>query len=199
LDPVELEACKRELRRAARAAAPGDRSDQARRCLERLLARPELRGPGAIALYASIGDEVPVESAFPALRERGWRVLFPRVEGAELALSEAEPAGLAVARLAPGLREPPAGRPAVPVGQVDAFVVPGLLFARDGTRLGRGAGYYDRLLRRARPGALRIGICYADRVRDSLPRAPHDVPVDLVVTDQAVFHCPASAGPEGSG
>jgi 5-formyltetrahydrofolate cyclo-ligase len=79
----------------------------------------------------------------------------------------------------------------VPASRIDVFAVPGLLFARDGIRLGRGWGYYDRLLSRARPDALRIGICYSDRVRDALPSAAHDVPVRLLVTDAAVLHCPA--------
>jgi 5-formyltetrahydrofolate cyclo-ligase len=125
-------------------------------------------------------------------------VLFPRIEDEGLALCEAHPDELVVVRPAGGLREPSGSRPGLAIAQIDVFVVPGLLFARDGTRLGRGAGHYDRLLRAARPGAARIGICYADRIRDSLPRAAHDISVDLVVTDQAVFHCPASSVPEGS-
>lgn len=199
MDPGELEASKRELRRSARQAAPVDRGEQADRCLERLLGLPQLRGPGTLALYASFADEVPVERVFSALRARGWRVLFPRVGTQLLEFCEAGPGELVPARAPAGLREPPRERAAVPLVEIDVFVVPGLLFALDGTRLGRGAGHYDRLLQRARPGALRIGICYADRVRDALPSAPHDVPVHLVVTDQGAFHCPAIAGSERSG
>ncbi|HXZ85483.1 MAG TPA: 5-formyltetrahydrofolate cyclo-ligase [Myxococcota bacterium] len=191
-----LELRKRELRAEARVHAASDRGPQAARCLEALLGLPRLAGPGTLALYASQGDEVPVERAVPLLRARGWRVVFPRIEGDQLALGAAEPGELVAGRF--GMREPPPAAPEVGVERVDVFVVPGLLFARDGTRLGRGAGHYDRLLARARADALRIGICYSDRVRDALPSAPHDVPVQLLVTDRGVLRCRAPADAEES-
>jgi 5-formyltetrahydrofolate cyclo-ligase len=191
-----LEARKRELREQARAQVGRSREPQAERCLANLLGVPQLAGPGVVALYAAVGDEVPVERVFPELRARGFRVVFPRVEAAELVLCEATPHELS--RGISGLREPPASAPRLPVREVDVLVVPGLLFARDGTRLGRGTGHYDRLLARARTDAVRIGICYADRVRDALPSAPHDVPVHLLVADHAVLDCRAPADPEES-
>jgi 5-formyltetrahydrofolate cyclo-ligase len=196
LELPALEARKRELREQARALAGGSREAQARLCLASLLGIPRLSRPGVIALYAAVGDEVPVERAYPRLRARGFRVVFPRVEAAELALCQAAPDELIRGRS--GLREPPAAAQRVAVLEADVFVVPGLLFARDGTRLGRGTGHYDRLLARARADALRIGICYADRVRDALPCAPHDVPVHLLVADHAVLDCRAPADPEES-
>jgi 5-formyltetrahydrofolate cyclo-ligase len=173
-----------------------DREPQARQCLASLLALPELAGPGVIALYAFLPDEVPVEPAFPELRARRWRVAFPRIEGTDLALCDAAPHELVPGRF--GVREAPAAAQRIEVSQVDVFAVPGLLFAPDGTRLGRGWGYYDRMLARARADALRIGICYSDRVRDGLPSAPHDVPVHLLVTDRAVLRCRAPADAEES-
>lgn len=193
MDSAAVEAAKRALRHEARALG-GDRSAEAARCLDKLLALPGLRGSGTVALYASVGDEVPVERCAAPLRSRGWRVLFPRIRVRELELCEAQLDELVAASSRPSLREPPRERLPVEIGDVDVFLIPGLLFARDGTRLGRGSGHYDRLLGRARPGAPRIGICYADRVRDALPSAPHDVPVDLIVTDRDVLDCPAMAG-----
>jgi 5-formyltetrahydrofolate cyclo-ligase len=115
------------------------------------------------------------------------------MEGAELRLCEVAPHALLPGRS--GVREPPADAPGLDVAELDALAVPGMLFAPDGTRLGRGSGHYDRMLARVRPDALRIGICYSDRVRDALPSAPHDVPVHLLVTDRAVHRCrpPADA------
>jgi 5-formyltetrahydrofolate cyclo-ligase len=196
LDLSALEARKRELREQARVPTGRSREPQARLCLASLLGVPQLSGPGVIALYAAVGDEVPVERVFPELRARGFRAVFPRVEAAELALCEASPHELSRGRS--GLREPPASAPRLLLHELDVLVVPGLLFARDGTRLGRGTGHYDRLLARVRPDAVRIGICYADRVRDALPSAPHDVPVHLLVTDHAVLDCRAPADPEES-
>jgi 5-formyltetrahydrofolate cyclo-ligase len=197
LDPSALEARKRALRAAARALPGADREPLARRCLANLLGLPELAGPRAVALYAAIADEVPAERAYAELRERGCRVVFPRVEGAALALCECAVGDLV--RGVSGLREPPPGARIVEVRELDALVVPGLLFARDGTRLGRGAGHYDRLLAAARPDATRIGICYADRVRDALPSTAHDVPVQILVLDRCVIRCPAPADGEMPG
>ncbi|WP_456600636.1 5-formyltetrahydrofolate cyclo-ligase, partial [Blastococcus sp. SYSU DS0616] len=54
--------------------------------------------------------------------------------------------------------------------------------ARDGTRLGRGGGYYDRALRHARPEAVLVAVVFDDELVDRLPREPHDVRVTAVVT-----------------
>jgi 5-formyltetrahydrofolate cyclo-ligase len=189
-----LAAHKRALRAEARALVPANRETQTRACLAALLALPELRGPGCMAAYAAMGDEVPLERVLGDLRGRGWRVVFPRLEGESLALHE-----VGLAELVPGaygLREPAAGTPRVASREVDVFLIPGLLFARDGTRLGRGSGHYDRLLADVRRDALRIGICYAERVRDALPSAPHDEPVHLLVMDRGVLRCRAPADAE---
>lgn len=85
-----------------------------------------------------------------------------------------------------GIREPEQDSIRVPVEEIDAFLVPGLMFDRNCRRLGRGGGHYDRLLGRARVGAASIGICYAEHVVDELPEDPWDVAMDLVVTDRFV-------------
>jgi 5-formyltetrahydrofolate cyclo-ligase len=179
---------KQELRQQARAqpaprAPAGDESPCAR-----VLA---LLGPGEgegrwIALYAALPGEIPLESLLGPLRERGWRTAFPRVEADGLALYEATD----VAQLAPGYRgilEPPPAGPPIEPERISVFVIPALLLGRDGSRLGRGGGFYDRLLARARPEALRIGVCYSDRVRPRLPVDPWDEPVDVIVTERELL------------
>ena len=54
--------------------------------------------------------------------------------------------------------------------------------ARDGVRLGRGGGYYDRALRHARPGAVLVAVVFDDEFVDGLPAEPHDRRVGAVVT-----------------
>ena len=61
------------------------------------------------------------------------------------------------------------------------WLVPGLGFARNGERLGRGAGYYDRLL--AGSNALKLGLSYEKRVFDWLPAEEHDVRMDYLLTE----------------
>ena len=85
-----------------------------------------------------------------------------------------------------GFSQPAAGASEVPLDEVDVVLVPGLAFDRSGTRLGRGAGYYDELLARLPPGALRVGVTPAALVVDRLPRADHDVPMTHLATEAGV-------------
>jgi len=81
------------------------------------------------------------------------------------------------------LAEAPLVRPE----EVDLFLVPGLAFTAAGRRLGRGGGFYDRLLPQRRPQSTAIGICYALQVRDDLPIESHDQDVDAVVTEHGLL------------
>jgi 5-formyltetrahydrofolate cyclo-ligase len=64
----------------------------------------------------------------------------------------------------------------------DLVLVPGLAFTRDGHRLGRGGGFYDRLLAGRAKEAVKIGICFELQLVESLPVEPHDIVLDLVVS-----------------
>jgi 5-formyltetrahydrofolate cyclo-ligase len=70
--------------------------------------------------------------------------------------------------------------------KVDLALIPALAFDREGNRLGRGKGYYDRLM--GRPGfwALRIGIVTERFLMPGIPTEPHDIGMDLVVTESAL-------------
>lgn len=70
---------------------------------------------------------------------------------------------------------------------VAVVLVPGRVFDRDGYRLGRGGGHYDRLLPRLRPGVPVIGITCTARIVDELPREPHDRPMTHLATETTLF------------
>lgn len=142
-----------------------------------------------VAFYAAIADEVPLEELAILMRETGTRTVYPVQLGTEIALAEAAEAGSL--QIGPhGVLEPARDAPRIDAADVDAFLVPGLLFDRACRRLGRGGGHYDRLLARAREDATLIGICYADRVVEELPEDPWDIAMDFVVTDRFVVERP---------
>lgn len=73
--------------------------------------------------------------------------------------------------------------------ELDLILVPGVGFDRQGHRMGNGQGYYDRLLEKVRPDCSLIALCYESQMFDDIPVAPHDVLMDKVITEAAVYEC----------
>jgi 5-formyltetrahydrofolate cyclo-ligase len=69
----------------------------------------------------------------------------------------------------------------------DLIFVPGLAFTNDGNRLGRGAGFFDRLLAGRAARAFKIGICFSFQLIDAVPTERHDIEMDTIVTDVGVL------------
>ncbi len=69
---------------------------------------------------------------------------------------------------------------------IDLVLVPGIVFDREGHRIGYGFGYYDRFLRKVTK-AVKIGLCFDFQVVDKIPREGHDVPVDFIVTEKRII------------
>ena len=82
---------------------------------------------------------------------------------------------------------PVAARARLHPSAIQVAVLPGLVFDRAGNRLGYGGGYYDRFLAHEAPKALRVGLAFSLQVVESLPAQPHDVPLDLLITEQEVL------------
>jgi 5-formyltetrahydrofolate cyclo-ligase len=139
---------------------------------------------GARTVAAHVPDEIePGHGRIPAaLTELGARVLLPVVpsEGSELRWAMAT-GPLASGRF--GLLEPVGPRlDPDALWTADVVVLPALAVSRDGVRLGRGGGYYDRALRHARPDAVLVAVVFDDELVDQLPTEPHDRRVNAVVT-----------------
>lgn len=159
------------MRRLLRERQPA--SDQACAALQTwLLAHPALR---TIAVYSPLPGEVDLSPTLLRRAETRW--VFPKIRGADLTFHS----GLNLVSGAFGILEPAAGSPEVALAEIDAFICPGLAFDPRGGRLGRGRGFYDRMLANARPDALKLGICFEIQlVADTFPE-PHDVRMDHVI------------------
>lgn len=140
------------------------------------------------AAFSSIRGEVPMDDLLRTLLDRGYRVLIPKLgAGMEVGWGRMDaPADLNRRETIGGWRpdEPEgASLPAESLSGADLILVPALSIDLRGTRLGRGGGWYDRALTKREPGALVVGICWEDELTaDPLPRQPHDLPVDAVLT-----------------
>lgn len=140
----------------------------------------EARRPQCVALYAPLPDEVDVSALACGL---DCRVVLPRVGDGEDGTPDMEFFDFAEGELssgAYGIMEPSGNVPCV-AKDIDFMVVPGVAFASDGRRLGRGKGYYDRYLSREGFRAYCVGVCFDCQLREDIPFEPHDRRVDEVV------------------
>ena len=81
-----------------------------------------------------------------------------------------------------GIMEPRAACPSRSAGRMDLILVPGVAFDGKGGRLGRGGGYYDRILKKA-SRVPKFGLCFREQIVKKVPMTAHDVWVDRVITD----------------
>ena len=186
-EAAETRRAKRELRvrlLAARSArSDGDRASDADALCARVLALAEVASAGILACYVSNSEEPGTEPLIRGLVSSRHTVLLPLL-GSDFDLDWAafEPGTpLRAGRF--GIREPTGprlGREAI--GTAGVVICPGLAADERGRRLGRGGGSFDRALSRVPDRVLRVVLLYDDEVLATVPTAPHDQPVDVVVT-----------------
>ena len=192
---------KREIRREMRATlaamTPNVAAAKSLRACEALALQAEYRDARTVMIFLAIQGEIdPAELARAAWRE-GKTVLVPVTVWEDRSMVavaiDSLDSGLVVTDQ--GIREPVGGQ-AVAVDEIDLIVVPALAFDRQGNRLGRGGGFYDRFL--ASPGmrARLCGIAFCEQLLDEVPTGVHDCPVDIIVTDTEVLRFPAHRAAE---
>lgn len=149
----------------------------------RFLALSEFRRSSVLALYAPIHHEVETALVASEALSSGKTLLYPAVEGAGMQFRRVA----ALSELVPGrygIPEPP-GEPFNP-GDADLIVVPGVAFDLSGRRIGYGKGYYDRSLHRLEGSGRLVAFCYEFQLFEEIVGEPHDVTMDLVVTELRV-------------
>lgn len=170
---------KKESRAAVRLAAA--HFPAARRAAESsvlcsaVLAHPKYIEARTVALYSPLGDEADISEI---LREAmpSKRVALPVVEGSDMYFRFLTPDG--ATRTGTFGIEEPCGEICEPQ-QIDFMLVPGVAFDKEGNRMGRGRGYYDRYL--ADCGAFKAGICFSYQLIESIPHEKHDIRMDTVI------------------
>jgi len=173
---------RRELRRQWRALAPGLRGEASTAAVRQLLGRPEWQAARRVLLYAPLADELDLTALAGPGRKEDRLVALPRFDAARGEYGAAVVVDLG-RDLVPGqfgVPEPGAHCPEVPLNQLDFALVPGLGFDHEGRRLGRGRGFYDRLLSALHGTA--CGVAMDWQVLGSIPAEPHDQAVDYILT-----------------
>ncbi|NTU41707.1 MAG: 5-formyltetrahydrofolate cyclo-ligase [Nitrospirales bacterium] len=153
-----------------------------------LISLPEFREAGTVLLYASFRREADTLCIISHCLSIGKKVILPRVDRENTALILYEVRAMyELSRGYMGIPEPllPEERRR-DVTDSDLIVVPGVAFDRNCNRLGYGKGFYDRLLQDKGDRKV-VALAYTDQILDALPAEPHDVQMDLVVTDEEVI------------
>jgi 5-formyltetrahydrofolate cyclo-ligase len=190
---------KRQLRAEAlsRREAQPDKDAVSRQIVERLVSLPLYQSASAVLFYVDVRSEVRTRWFFPEVLKAGKQLIVPYCVGAELELfwlwdlNELVPGRFGILEPDPKLRHRPDRR--VLPDQLDLLIVPGVAFDRLGGRVGHGFGFYDRLLKSVRPDTPKFGLAFECQIVTEVPMEPHDVALDGVVTESAVYASRISA------
>lgn len=145
-----------------------------------------------IALYSPIGKEINLNTFSDLINDKGSSVYYPRFcrskHEYELVKIKRRKLDLITGYL--GILEPKSDLPAVDESIKNdqlVWLVPGLLFDRKGNRLGRGKGYFDRILADVRGS--KVGVAYGWQIAESIPSSKFDITMDYLVTEKDYLTC----------
>ncbi len=165
---------------------------------ERLLCLDAFKQAKSILLYVSFRSEVDTRSYLNDVIKQNKKLILPAVDSKHGKLnlyevrdiSELEPGYM-------GILEPCArAGMSVTLKDIDLVIIPGTGFDRDGNRLGYGGGYYDKLLSyeskqlsKVDKHIITIALAFEEQVGEDIPAEPHDIKVDMIVTDKRLIQC----------
>ena len=192
MDAIAKIELRTRIRALIRSVSPEDRRGFSERLQQGMLAQEIWSRARSVLLFSPLPDEPDIST----LIEAAWRV------AKTLVLPQTNPAtGGYTAAIVPnrealhvgrfGVLEPVAGCPVIPLNQLDLVLVPGVAFDSSGGRLGRGMGFYDRLLAEVR--GHKCGVAYDLQIVPSVPVESHDVRVDSILTPTRWHLCPRAA------
>lgn len=153
----------------------GDSVAVVREIVAYLSEKPSLK---VVAVFAALPGEVDLR-LLPGQMDRVW--VFPKVVGEDLIFYQVKDFEKDLEKGAYGIPEPKEKLRKVAISEIDVFLCPGLGFDLKGGRIGRGKGYYDRILERARPDALKLGVCFGYQLVDEIVMEEHDVRMNGVI------------------
>ena len=188
------------LRESRQALGPQRADALSAQVQARLIESAFYRSAPAIVLYAAVENEVATDLIAADSIRAGRTVYYPRIDPAIRSISIAAIGDPGELKPGPfGIPQPPAGREILPERfgldlPGDALIcVPGVAFSPAGARLGRGRGYYDRMLARLGGAVVTAGLAYSFQLLDSIPETPQDRRVNFVVTEFTI-HSTAKDG-----
>ena len=164
---------------------PEEKKARDRSICERLKRLSVFKNAHNILSYMPIHGEVDLHTLFSG-KYHSKKLVLPRVkDSTTLDLHEVEDPS----NLKPGkfrIPEPGNHHPKMAPDKIDLVLVPGIVFSQNGHRIGYGKGFYDRLLKKTI--CPKIGIAYEFQMVENISGEPHDIPMDMIVTEKKTHH-----------
>ncbi|MCB1099702.1 MAG: 5-formyltetrahydrofolate cyclo-ligase [Verrucomicrobiae bacterium] len=184
---LNKQAARKEIISDLKKLSAAAREEKSKQIRKHLLEFKDFTDASTVLMFASLSSEPDL---FPLLDDPDLGHItfcFPKMERKSLALYAVEN----IKHLVPGqgkLLEPdPKKCDLIEVDDIEIALIPGLAFAeRSGGRLGRGGGFYDRLLAEEFLHAQSLGVCFHSQIKTTLPLEPHDELVDGMVTEMGL-------------
>ena len=171
---------RRKIRESLGKISPAVRAVESIELCERLQA--QIASAHTILFFAPLPDELDVWPVLELSLALGTNCALPFFDaekksyGAKLLKNLAT--DIVIGKF--GVREPAAGCAEIPLNQFDLVLVPGMAFDLSGNRLGRGKGFYDRILSEA--SGVKCGVGYDFQLLEKILAEPHDAKVNFIVT-----------------
>ncbi len=162
-----------------------DRTNYGQLAAQSIVALTQWEAAKTVCLFVSRRDEIDMKFLLAEALNAHKTAVLPRVEKSGLVLHRISSIKDLV-RGAYEILEPKKSCQIIRAAVVDLFIVPGIAFDRSGNRIGRGKGYYDKLL--VGTNAPKIGLAYSFQVLAEVPHTSYDVPMTMIVTEREVMN-----------
>lgn len=157
------------------------------RISEHILALSAYTSAGRILCYTSFKNEVETRGLIRQALSSGKEIYLPVVRNAtRMDAVRLYTPDDAMKKSKFGVWEP-VGDEILPPDKLDFVLVPGVGFDKKGTRIGYGAGYYDRFLRQTQ--CVTVGMAFELQMVNEIPRESHDIRMNYVATEHGVYDC----------
>jgi 5-formyltetrahydrofolate cyclo-ligase len=175
-------ALRAQMRAELKKMSPAEQAADSRKICARLQAQPVWKSARAVLLFAPLPDEPDLWPLLPEALASGKTVCLPRFDAETTGYVPCQitnlDSDLRVGQF--GIREPTDTCAKIPPNRLDLILAPGIAFDLNGYRLGRGKGFYDRLL--AGYHGLTCGVAYDRQIVDGIPFESHDVRLNCLLT-----------------
>jgi len=175
------ERIRKEILEKLRNQKPEKRFQKSKTIKEKLFLLKEFKEAKNLICYVSLKEEVDTFGIIKEALKSGKRIFAPVIDGDQLGISEIKDLDKDLQKGPLGVLQP--NKKEQIREKIDLVIIPGLAFDKNRARLGRGKAYFDTFLKDLSKSVKTVGLAYDFQVLKSIPVTPHDIPVDIVITN----------------